>query len=234
MTGRKYHILLVDDEVGLAEALRFNLEMDGYILTLAHDGNEATGLLSTQQYDIVLLDVMMPEMDGYQICQYFRSFNKHTPVIFLTSRGTGEDRIHGLRLGADDYVTKPFEYDELLLRIGKLIERSERTPIQVEDVFVFGNCSVNFSKTEAIGARGEAVEMSKIEFDMMKYFIFNQGKTVSRDEIYKSIWGYNDRNMPNSRTLDNFVMFLRRYFETNPSDPKHFISVRGIGYKFVV
>jgi two-component system alkaline phosphatase synthesis response regulator PhoP len=234
MTGKKHHILLVDDEVGLAEALRFNLEMDGYIITLAHDGNEATGLLSTQQYDIVLLDVMMPEMDGYQICQYFRSINKHTPVIFLTSRGTGKDRIHGLRLGADDYVTKPFEYDELLLRVGKLIERSERTPIQVEDEFVFGNCSVNFSKTEATGARGEAVEMSKIEFDMMKYFIFNQGKTVSRDEIYKSIWGYNDRNMPNSRTLDNFIMFLRRYFESNPSDPKHFISVRGIGYKFVV
>lgn len=234
MNGRKYHILLVDDEIGIAEALRMNLEMDGYILTLAHDGTEATALLSTHQYDIVLLDVMMPETDGYHICQYFRSFNKHTPVIFLTARGTGKDRIHGLRLGADDYITKPFEYDELLLRIGKLIERNERPLVYSEDVFSFGECSVNFSKTEAVGARGESVEMSKIEFDMMKYFIFNQGKTVSREEIYKSIWGYNDRNMPNSRTLDNFVMFLRRYFEQDPSNPRHFISVRGVGYKFVV
>lgn len=234
MTGKKYHILLADDEVGLAEALKLNLELDGYIITMAHDGAVATALLSTHRFDLVLLDVMMPEVDGYQICQYFRSINNQTPVIFLTARGTGKDRIHGLRLGADDYVTKPFEYDELLLRISKLIEKSERAPVPVEDVFSFGNCSVNFSKTEAIGARGEVVEMSKIEFDMMKYFIFNQGKTVSREDIYKSIWGYNDRNMPNSRTLDNFIMFLRRYFEHNPSDPKHFISVRGIGYKFVV
>jgi two-component system, OmpR family, alkaline phosphatase synthesis response regulator PhoP len=228
------NILLVEDETGLAETLKFNLECDGYAVTLAHDGPSAIGLLSTEKFDAVVLDVMLPEIDGYQICKSFRETNTVTPVIFLTSRSSSMDRIHGLRLGANDYLGKPFEYDELLLRINNLTQRSTGNEVQQVHRFTFGNCSIDFEKMVAIGRNGEEVSLSKIEFQMMKFFILNKNKVIAREEIYRHIWGYKNKEIPNSRTLDNFIVVLRKYFENDPSEPQYIRSVRGVGYKFVI
>ena len=227
-------ILLVEDEVGLADALKFNLESDGFTVVLAHDGLVATGLLSTTKYDLVILDVMLPEIDGYQICKQYRETNTHTPVIFLTARGTGNERVHGLKIGANDYLTKPFEYDELLLRSTNLIQAAavQHKP-EKPATFTFGNCMIDFEKLLATGALNQPVTLSKIEFEMMTFFVLNANRVISRDEIYKNIWGYHNNAIPNTRTLDNFIVSLRKYFELNPSQPQHIISVRGFGYKFV-
>jgi two-component system alkaline phosphatase synthesis response regulator PhoP len=228
------HILLVEDEIGLAETLKFNLECDGFTVQLVHDGLTATGYLSTISYDAVILDVMLPEVDGYQICKQFRQTNKQTPVIFLTARGNSAERIQGLKLGANDYLPKPFEYDELLLRIRNLIQNHQKIERDGESnmMFKFGvNCYIHFNTMQAQGVNGAMLNLSKLEFQMMKFFILNKERVVTREEIY--IWGYKNNEIPNSRTLDNFIVALRKYFEANPSKPKHIISVRGMGYKFV-
>ncbi|MES2691678.1 MAG: response regulator transcription factor [Bacteroidota bacterium] len=229
------HILLVEDEIGLAETLKFNLECDGYSVVMAHDGLTATGMLSTDKYDAVILDVMLPEVDGYHVCKQFRTTNTQTPVIFLTSRGSSAERIQGLRLGANDYMVKPFEYDELLLRIKNLTQNSYTTSTASPEtsLFSFGKCTIDFDTMTAKGMSGNELALSKIEFQMMKFFIMNKDRVVTREEIYKNIWGYKNKEIPNSRTLDNFVVALRKYFEKEPSSPKHIISVRGMGYKFV-
>lgn len=227
-------ILLVDDEVGLAEMLKFNLELDGFGVTMVHDGLAANGMLATQSFDLVILDVMLPEVDGYHICKQFRETNHHTPVIFLSAKGNGSDRIHGLRLGANDYLAKPFEYDELLLRINNLIGAATNQSKASEiESYAFGNCSINFEKMIAVGSQGIQIDLSKIEFQMMKFFVLNKNRVINRDEIYKHIWGYRQNEIPNSRTLDNFVVVLRKYFEKDPSNPEVIVSVRGVGYKFV-
>lgn len=234
MESVEKHILLVEDEIGLAETLKFNLECDGYSVAMAHDGLTATGMLSTDRYDAVILDVMLPEIDGYQVCKQFRSTNSLTPVIFLTSRGSSSERIQGLRLGANDYVVKPFEYDELLLRIKNLTQKNHGSGTVAEStLFSFGNCTIDFDTMTAKGMLGNELSLSKIEFQMMKFFIMNKDRVVTREEIYKNIWGYKNKEIPNSRTLDNFIVALRKYFETDPSNPRHIISVRGMGYKFV-
>ncbi len=227
-------ILLVDDEVGLAEMLKFNLELDGFGVTMVHDGLAANGMLATQSFDLVILDVMLPEIDGYHICKQFRETNNQTPVIFLSAKGNGSDRIHGLRLGANDYLAKPFEYDELLLRIQNLISASNslHKPSEIID-YAFGNCKIDFEKMIAIGSQGKQIELSKIEFQMMKFFVLNKNRVINRDEIYKHIWGYRQSEIPNSRTLDNFIVVLRKYFEVDPANPQVIVSVRGVGYKFV-
>ncbi|MES2726538.1 MAG: response regulator transcription factor [Bacteroidota bacterium] len=223
-------ILLVEDEIGLAEILKFNLEQDGFYITLAHDGLTATGLLATQKFDLVLLDVMLPDKDGYEICKQFRTTDLQTPVVFITSRGSSIDRIHGLRLGANDYLVKPFEYDELLLRINNLLVNNIYNNNDTQ--FKFGKCIIDFDKMIAADARGIQITLSKIEFEMMKFFVLNKDKVISRDEIYKNIWGYKKNEIPNSRTLDNFIVMLRKYFEVDPSNPKFIVSIRGYGYKF--
>ena len=227
-------ILLVDDEVGLAEMLKFNLELDGFDVTIVHDGMAANGMLATQSFDLVILDVMLPKIDGYHICKQFRETNAHTPVIFLSAKGNGADRIHGLRLGANDYLAKPFEYDELLLRIDNLIGASiGQNVARNTDTYSFGNCSINFEKMIATGSKGLQIDLSKMEFQMMKFFVLNKNRVINRDELYKHIWGYRQNEIPNSRTLDNFVVVLRKYFEKDPSNPEVIVSVRGVGYKFV-
>lgn len=228
------NILLVEDETGLAETLKFNLECDGYAVTLAHDGSSAIGLLSTGSYDAVILDVMLPEVDGFQVCKSLRETNPFTPVIFLTSRTSSTDRIHGLRLGANDYLGKPFEYDELLLRINNLTQQKHHAETPPLSKFTFGHCSIDFEKMIAIGKSGIEVSLSKIEFQMMKFFIMNKNKAIAREELYKHIWGYRKNEIPNSRTLDNFIVVLRKYFEEDPSNPQYIRSVRGVGYKFMV
>ncbi|MES2778918.1 MAG: response regulator transcription factor [Bacteroidota bacterium] len=227
-------ILLVDDEVRLAEMLKFNLELDGFCVTMAHDGLTAMGLLATQTFDLVILDVMLPEVDGFHICKQFRVTNTQTPVIFLSAKGNGSDRIYGLRLGANDYLTKPFEYDELLLRINNLINTyTSQTNSPDITQYTFGNCSIDFEKMIAFDNGGKQIDLSKIEFQMMKFFVLNKNRVINRDEIYKHIWGYRQNEIPNSRTLDNFVVVLRKYFESDPTNPRIIVSVRGVGYKFV-
>ncbi len=234
MGKSEMHILLVEDETGLAETLKFNLELDGFLVTMTHDGLSALGLLATKDYDIILLDVMLPNVDGYEICKQFRATNTQTPVIFLTARGNSSERIHGLRLGANDYLPKPFEYDELLLRINNHIGMQQHQAGGSDiSSYSFGNCMIDFEKMQARDSKGIQIELSKIEFQMMKYFVLNKNRVINRDEIYRQIWGYKQNEIPNSRTLDNFIVVLRKYFETDPSNPQHIVSVRGVGYKFV-
>lgn len=226
-------ILLVEDEISLAETLKLNLECDGYDVTLAHSGSTATGLLSKQKFDLIILDVMLPEMDGYQICRLFRETDTSTPVLFLSARGSSSERIQGLKIGANDYVSKPFEYDELLLRINNLTSFGIAQQHSFEHHFEFGRCKISFHNMTATGANQQLIHLSKIEYEMMKFFIMNQNRVITREELYSNIWGYKNRAIPNSRTLDNFIVALRKYFEECPAEPRHIISVRGFGYKFV-
>lgn len=227
------NILLVEDEISLAETLKLNLECDGYCVTLAHSGSTATGLLSKKRFDLIILDVMLPEMDGYQICRLFRETDTSTPVLFLSARGSSSERIQGLKIGANDYVAKPFEYDELLLRINNLITFGTAQQKSLEHYFEFGKSRISFHNMTATGVEQQTIHLSKIEYEMMKFFIMNQNRVITREELYSNIWGYNNKTIPNSRTLDNFIVSLRKYFEENPSEPKHIISIRGFGYKFV-
>ncbi len=228
MQGKK--ILLVEDEESIADALKINLEEEGYEVTHAIDGQTAIECITKEQYNILLLDVMLPDKDGYEVCNYFRNRDKLTPIIFLSALNDGESKVKGLRAGADDFICKPFNLDELLLKIERLLFKVN--PRTKNDVVYFGNCWIDFTVREAKGADGSKINMSKIELDLAKLLIENEDKPMKREYIYKSIWGYDDRNLPNSRTLDNFIVFLRKYFEKDAAHPKHFLAVRSIGYKF--
>ncbi len=224
-------ILLVEDEETIAYALKLNLEAENYRVEHFATGSRAIGFLNEHHADLLLLDVMLPEADGYEICRHFRDKDKYTPVVFISAKNDNQSRLHGLRMGADDYITKPFNLDELLLKIDRLLFKNDLR--KDHDIAYFGDCWIDFTTLEAKGVDGKKVNMSKLEFDLAKLLITNKDKPLSRAFLYSKLWGYDKKHQPNSRTLDNFMVFIRRYFEEDISNPKHFISVRGVGYKFV-
>ncbi|HRG88887.1 MAG TPA: response regulator transcription factor [Chitinophagales bacterium] len=224
-------ILLVEDEETIAYALKLNLEAENYRVEHFATGSRAIGYLNEHHADLLLLDVMLPEADGYEICRHFRDKDKYTPVVFISAKNDNQSRLHGLRMGADDYITKPFNLDELLLKIDRLLFKNDLR--KDHDIAYFGDCWIDFTTLEAKGVDGKKVSMSKLEFDLAKLLITNKDKPLSRAFLYSKLWGYDKKHQPNSRTLDNFMVFIRRYFEEDISNPKHFISVRGVGYKFV-
>ena len=229
---QKHSILLVEDEEHLHEALKLNLEMDGYIVDSAYDGAEALKQIQSAHYDLIILDIMLPSLDGFSITERMRLNNNQTPILILSAKNTSANRVQGLKLGADDYLTKPFNLEELLLRVAKLIQKqaqqSKTTP-QIDN-YQFKGHHIDFNASEAILASGQKITLTKRELLLLKLLIEHKNTVVTREKILQLVWGY--QVFPNTRTIDNFILNFRKYFEMDPKHPKHFISMRGVGYKF--
>ncbi len=223
-------ILLVEDETNIRNLVKMNLELEGYEVVATGEGKQAIKFFQGQHFDLLVLDVMLPEVSGFQICEQVRLTNMEVPIIFLTAKDTAADRIAGLKKGADDYLTKPFNLEELLLRVQKLIQRTEKVPEESREEFEFGNNKVNFRTFEA-SRQGEDFILTKKEAMLLKLLTDRQNEVVSRQQILQSVWGYDV--YPSTRTIDNFILSFRKYFEKDPKNPEFFLSIRGVGYKFV-
>lgn len=223
-------ILLVEDARGLLMTLTDRLASEGYAVETAVDA--ATGLerAATEAFDLILLDVMLPQGSGFDVCRDLRGRGIQTPIIMLTARGQTVDKIVGLKLGADDYVTKPFEMAELLARIEALLRRAPLDNTLSPEIHRFGDIRVDFRRTE-VDCAGRKVELSAREFKLLRYFIEHRGATVSRDQLLNEVWGYDA--MPSTRTVDVHIAWLRRKLETNPRHPQFILTVHGLGYKFI-
>jgi two-component system, OmpR family, alkaline phosphatase synthesis response regulator PhoP len=204
------------------------LAAEGYEVVSAIDGETGLQRAISEAFDVVLLDGMLPGRDGFDVCRTLRQRHVVTPILMLTARGQVVDRVVGLKLGADDYLVKPFEMAELLARIEALLRRVPPIPAQTE-VYQFGDIHVDFRKAE-VTRRGEMLEVSAREFKLLKYFIEHRGATLSRDELLNEVWGYNA--MPSTRTVDVHIAWLRQKLESNPRRPEHIHTIHGLGYKF--
>jgi two-component system, OmpR family, alkaline phosphatase synthesis response regulator PhoP len=225
------HILLVEDEEHLLKTIQLNLELEGYTVSIANNGIEALKEFRKGEFNLIILDVMLPEMNGFDVCEQIRKENTTVPLLFLTAKGSSSDKIQGLKLGADDYLTKPFNLEELLLRVQILLKRGN---LQAEskkqlETYSFGGNSINFITYEIEGING-TTQLSKKEIALLKLLIERKGEVISREEILDSVWGKDA--YPSSRTIDNYILAFRKYFEKNQRDPLHFNSIRGVGYKF--
>jgi two-component system alkaline phosphatase synthesis response regulator PhoP len=232
MAAKRISILLVEDEENLHEALKLNLELEDYEVTSAYDGVEALKAVQQEHFDLMILDVMLPELDGISVCERIRLQNNDIPILILSAKNSSADRVLGLKKGADDYLTKPFNLEELLLRVSKLVEKSQRLLIRkpLEQSYHFGKNQVNFSALECITKDGEKITLTKKEIMLLKLLIENKNEVVTREKILQAVWGYNV--YPTTRTIDNFILSFRKYFEEDSRNPTYFHSVRGIGYKF--
>lgn len=221
-------ILIVDDEKNIREILKMNLEMNGYECVALEDGRNVLQILMDQHFDIVLLDVMMPHISGLEVCEQIKVNNIDVPVIFLSAKDMPADKVVGLRKGADDYIAKPFHVEELIVRIEKVLKRSEPST-NIDSIFHFGENWIDFSKYTAYGTHGE-LTLTRKEIMLLKLLIENKNEVVSRQRILQMVWGYDV--YPNTRTIDNFILSFRKYFEKDPKNPEYFHSIRSIGYKF--
>jgi len=227
----KSRLLLVEDEDSLAIGLEYNLQEEGYEVIRAEDGKKAIELINSQNFDLIILDIMLPYYNGFEIAQKIRKRTPQMPILMLTARTDIKDRVKGLEIGADDYVTKPFHLDELLLRIKGMLKRKQwyKTAPDEDPVFTFGNNEINFDTTTC-KVRGKTVQLTYYEAMVMKYFVKHEGKIVSRKELLVNVWNITEDI--ETRTVDNFILRLRKYFEPNPSKPKYIRSVRSAGYIF--
>lgn len=225
-------ILLVEDEPTIRDALQLNLELEGYEVVATGNGKKALDFVAGQHFDLLLLDVMLPDVDGFSIAEQVRLTNNPVPILMLTAKDMPQDRVTGLKKGADDYLTKPFNLEELLLRVGNLLRRSQRATGGAPDVYEFGNNKVNFDTYEATTWRGEAIALTKKEAMLLKLLVERKEEVVSRNQILQAVWGYDV--FPSTRTIDNFILAFRKYFEQDPKHPHFFHSIRGIGYRFSV
>lgn len=230
-----HRLLVVEDEEHLAAGLKLNLELEGYDVDVATNAREAGEcLLTPAAYDVIVLDVMLPDLDGFELCRKIRKSGNYTPVIMLTARSAPEDRVRGLESGADDYLVKPFELDELLARVRSMMrrrawERHDEGPANASTAR-FGRVRVDFESHE-VEVGGTSLKLTRLELDLLRYFVEHPGRVLSRQELLEQVWKL--RNCSSARTVDNFISRLRRHFETDPAKPQHFLSVRGAGYKFV-
>ena len=226
----KKRILLLEDEKHLAETLKLNLELEGYNPVVVGDGQVAIARFKEEKFDLAILDIMVPSIDGIGVAESIRLNDTKIPILFLSAKGTAEDRILGLKKGGDDYIAKQFNLEELLLRIKKLLSRNEANPVKTNfNEYSFGNNYINFDSYEAKGPNGNFT-LTKKESLLLKLLIENKNEVVSREKILQTVWGY--AVYPSTRTIDNFVLAFRKYFETDPRNPIHFKSLRGVGYKF--
>jgi len=224
-------ILLVEDEESLQDTIKLNLELEGYEVSAVNNGKTALEEFARKRFDLVILDVMLPEVDGFTICQTIRLENTKVPILFLTAKSAAEDRIFGLKIGGDDYLTKPFNLDEFLLRVDKLLKRSGQATSKDLNQFKFGNCQIDFDAFTITTLKGEEVQLSKREMKLLRLFVDRRNEVLSRETILETVWGYDI--FPSTRTIDNYILAFRKYFEKDPKDPQHFLSVRSVGYKFV-
>lgn len=228
----KGNLLLVEDEEALRETLALNLELEGYEVTAVDNGMKALAAIKNEYFDTLILDIMLPEMDGITICENIRGQNNNVPILFLSAKGSSEDRVNGLKMGGDDYMVKPFDLDELLIRIEKLISKNKKINDRnlTPEIYVFGKNKIDFAGQTGKDKDGKSVEFSKREIALLRLLIEHKGEVVSREHILQAVWGYNV--YPTTRTIDNFILNFRKYFEKDSRQPKHFHSVRGVGYKF--
>ena len=223
-------ILLVEDEENLHLAIKLNLELENYNVTSVYNGKNAILKFRDGRYDLIILDVMLPEINGFDICESIRLENSKIPILFLTSKSSNEDKIKGLKI-ADDYLTKPFNLKELLLRVRNLIERSQNREFRSEnEVFSMAGCIIDFNSFTVENKNGEQYTLTHKQLKLLKLFIEKKNQVISRQEILEKVWGYDV--YPSSRTMDNFILLFRKIFEKEKPSSTHFKSIRGVGYKF--
>jgi two-component system alkaline phosphatase synthesis response regulator PhoP len=229
---KQQRILLIEDESHFLEAITLNLEMEGYEVMQAVDGKQGYKYFKSAKFDLIILDLMLPYIDGITLCKNIRLENTHVPIMMLTAKGSNQEKIEGLKSGADDYITKPFNLEEFLLRVQSLLRRSSAGTVKniVPDIITIGSKTINFLTYEVHAVGSENFVLSKKEVQLLKLLVDRENEVVSRDTILEEIWGY--EVYPTARTIDNFILNLRKYFEENPKEPKHFYSIRGVGYKF--
>jgi two-component system alkaline phosphatase synthesis response regulator PhoP len=222
-------ILVVEDEDEIRKVIKMNLEFENHEVIAVDNGKKALQIIDNQHFDLMILDIMLPEVNGLQICEQVRLQNSKVGIIIVSAKDTSTDRITGLKLGADDYLTKPFELEELLLRVNKLLKRSIEEVAKDIDEYHFGDNYINFATYNAKGQDGE-FHLTKKEVMLLKLLIDRQNEVVSRHQILQTVWGYDI--FPSTRTIDNFILSFRKYFEADPKVPRYFHSIRGVGYKF--
>jgi DNA-binding response OmpR family regulator len=222
-------ILVVEDEPNMVAGLRDNFEFEGYQVITALDGVEGLQKALDESPDLVVLDVMMPRMSGLEVCKQLRAKRASLPIIMLTARGQEVDKVVGLELGADDYVTKPFSIRELLARVKAILRRASASPKNQEQ-HSFGDVEVDLRRCRVVKS-GKLLDVSSKEFELLKYFISHSGETLSRDRLLEDVWGYD--NFPTTRTVDTHLVRLRQKLEPDPEQPQYFLTVHGTGYRFV-
>jgi len=221
-------ILIIEDDVSILRGLKDNLIFEGYEVHTAADGINGLQIALDEQIDLLLLDLMLPGMNGYELCRKLKNEKPELPVIMITAKGTEMDKIAGLDIGADDYLTKPFSIPELLARIRAVLRRSKPDQDNLEK-YSFGKVTLDFRKFRAF-VNDKEIKLSTKEFEIMRYFIKHEGEVVQRDELLDEVWGYDA--IPDTRTVDNFILELRKKLEETPSNPQYITSIRGVGYRF--
>ncbi|MFT7612274.1 MAG: two-component system alkaline phosphatase synthesis response regulator PhoP [Parvicellaceae bacterium] len=224
-------ICIVEDEVSISELLEINLNLEGHETEVCANGKIALDVIKAKKFDLILLDVMLPIVDGFSVCETIRLEDDATPILMLTAKNSSQDRITGLKVGADDYLAKPFNLEELLLRVEKLLKRSGNQPNLSYQEFSFSNSKINFSTFEVKTVSGAIQTLTKRQVKLLKLLIDRQGQVVSRQDILEKVWGFDV--YPTTRTIDNYIVEFRKIFEERPRNPVHFHSIRGVGYKFV-
>lgn len=222
-------ILIVEDEPNMVAGLRDNFEFEGYQVITAPDGVAGLERALSESPDLVILDVMMPRMSGLDVCKQLKTKRPGLPIIMLTARGQEVDKVVGLEIGADDYVTKPFSIRELLARVKAVLRRAKTVPVQTETL-AFGEVEVNLRSCQ-VSRKGKSLEFSSKEFELLKYFLHHPGETLSRDRLLEEVWGYD--HFPTTRTVDAHIVRLRQKVEPRPEEPRYILTVHGTGYKFV-
>ena len=225
-------ILLVEDETNIGEGLKFNLEQEGFTVSWVANGAKVMDKFESERFDLVIMDIMLPGMNGFDLCESIRLKNDSIPILFLSAKTQDSEKIKGFKLGADDYITKPFNLEELLLRVRRLLRRTQSVSqplMSIEGKYSFGPNTIDFNSFEAVCVEGKVLLTSK-EIELMKLLITNEGQVVSRETILSRIWGYDV--YPTTRTIDNFIARLRKYFEPDIKNPVYIHSIRGVGYKF--
>lgn len=222
-------ILLVEDEPGLVLTLSDRLRSEGYNVRAVSNGMKVAEQISQGHFDLIILDVMLPGKDGLEVCREIRQSGVSTPILMLTARGQTADKVLGLRIGADDYLTKPFDMLELMARVAALLRRGSSPLVSPSGLYEFGPVRVNVARTEVL-RESELVSLSAKEFQLLQYLIEHRGITLSREELLKEVWGYNAA--PSTRTVDVHVAWLRQKLETDPKQPRLIVTVHGFGYKF--
>ena len=223
-------ILFVEDEPGLVLTLTDRLLSEGYVVETASDGESGLSRASNEPFDLIILDVMLPRKSGFDVCRDLRQRGIGTPIIMLTARGQVVDRVVGLKIGADDYVTKPFEMIELLARVEALLRRAPGSTQDAPELYAFGPIRVDFKRT-TVSRNGETVDLSALEFRLLRYFVLHRDTTLSRDRLLNDVWGYN--SSVSTRTVDVHVAWLRQKLEPNHRHPQYILTIHGLGYKFV-
>ena len=231
-SGRQPRILLVEDELNLSRPLQFNLEQEGYEVCWTASGKDALDRQAKEGFDLIILDLMIEEMDGFEVARQVRQRDQKLPILMLTARSTEEDRVQGLQIGADDYMIKPFHLRELLLRVQRMLQRANWYGEQdrpSREINVAGH-TVNLENLKGKGPHGE-LELTALEANLLQVLTAEPNRVLSRAELLEKVWGY--ASDVESRTVDNFIVRLRKYFEEEPEQPRHFVSVRGRGYMYV-